>query len=146
MPGMLRVVIDTNIWIRALLGGRVTLPVLEAWRAGRFVVVTSQPLIDELRDVWQRPRLYERINAEDAERLIEQLCFRGEMVQIVAVPPGCRDPKDQPVLATAMDGQVDAIVTADADLRADDELIAAMAQHGVAVWGVERLLEKTRGN
>ena len=70
---MLRVVIDTNLWIRALLGGQVTLPILEAWRANRFTVVVSELLIDELNEVWQRPRLRDRINAEDAERLLEQL-------------------------------------------------------------------------
>ena len=48
---MLRIVVDTNLWIRALLGGPVTLPILEAWQAGMFMVVVSQPLIDELNDV-----------------------------------------------------------------------------------------------
>jgi hypothetical protein len=32
-----RIGVDTNLWIRALLCGPVTLPVLEAWRAGKFV-------------------------------------------------------------------------------------------------------------
>jgi len=141
---MLRIVVDTNLWIRALLGGRVALPVLEAWRAGQFTLVVSQPLIDELTDVWQRPRLRARIKAEDAERLIEQLRLRGEMVEPVTVPPRCRDPRDHPVLAAAIDGQADAIVTGDADLRADDELRWAMEEHGVALWGVDRLLERLR--
>jgi putative PIN family toxin of toxin-antitoxin system len=141
---MLRVVIDTNLWIRALLGGRVTLPILEAWRAGRFTAVVSQHLVDELSDVWQRPRLRERIKAADAERLLEQLRWRGEMVEPTSIPPRCRDPKDHPVLAAAIDGQVDAIVTGDADLRADDELRTIMEQHGVALWGVDTLLEHIR--
>ena len=128
------------------MGGRVTLPVLEAWRTDQFTVVTSQPLIDELREVCQRPRLRERIDVEDAERLIEQLCLRGEMVEIVTTPPGCRDPKDSPVLATAIDGNADAIVTGDADLRADDDLSKAMAKYSVALWGVDSLLEKTRND
>jgi putative PIN family toxin of toxin-antitoxin system len=143
---MLRVVIDTNLWIRALLGGQVTLPILEAWRAGKLTIVVSQPLIDELIQVWQRPRLRDRISASDAERLIEQLRLRGEMVEPMSVPPRCRDPRDHPVLAAAIDGRVDAIVTGDADLRADDELRNAMEMHGVALWGVDTLLEKARMN
>jgi len=141
---MVRIVVDTNLWIRALLGGRIALSVLEAWRTGEFTIVVSQLLIDELTDVWQRPRLRDRINAEDAERLIEQLRLRGEMVEPVTVPPRCRDPRDHPVLAAAIDGQADAIVTGDADLRADDELRSAMEQYGVALWGVDRLLERLR--
>ncbi|MFC2031491.1 putative toxin-antitoxin system toxin component, PIN family [Chloroflexota bacterium] len=138
----MRIVVDTNLWIRALLGGRVTLPVLEAWRAGKFTVVVSQPLIDELNEVWQRPRLSDRIREQDAERLVEQLRLRGEIVEAVTVPPRCRDPKDHPVLATAIDGRADAIVTGDADLRADDRLRSAMEQYGVALWGVNGLLER----
>lgn len=138
---MLRLVIDTNLWIRALLGGQVTLPILRAWQDSKFTIVTSQHLLDELSDVWQRPRLRERINPEDAERLLEQLRFRGEMVEPTTVPPRCRDPKDHPVLAAAIDGHADAIVTGDADLRADDELRTAMEQHSVALWGVQSTFE-----
>ena len=141
---MLRIVVDTNLWIRALLGGRATLPVLESWRARAFTVVVSQALIDELDDVWRRPRLRDQINAGDAERLLEQLRFSAEMVEAVTVPPRCLDPKDHPVLATAIDGRADAIVTGDGDLRADEELRAAMAQYGVALWGIDRLLQQLR--
>ena len=38
-----RVVIDTNSWIRILLKGRVTLPILEAFNEGKFQLVMSQP-------------------------------------------------------------------------------------------------------
>jgi len=138
----LRVVVDTNVWIRALLGGRVTLPILTAWQAHKFTVVVSQPLIDELNDVWQRPRLRVRIDPEDVERLLEQLRLRGEWVELTTVPPRCRDPRDHPVLATAIDGRADAVITSDADLRADDELRAAMEQYGVALWGVDGVLER----
>jgi putative PIN family toxin of toxin-antitoxin system len=138
---MLRIVVDTNLWIRALLGGPVTLPILEAWQSHKFILVISEPLIAELNDVWQRPRLRQRIDAQDAERLLEQLYFRGEMVEPTTVPPRCRDPKDHPVLATAIDGQADAIVTGDDDLRADEELRTAMRQYGIELWGVDSLLQ-----
>ena len=82
-----------------------------------------------------------RIDAEDVERLLEQLYLRGEMVDLSTVPPHCRDPQDHPVLATAIDGYADAIVTGDDDLRADEELRTAMEQYGVALWGVDSLLE-----
>jgi putative PIN family toxin of toxin-antitoxin system len=141
---MLRIVVDTNLWIRALLGGRVTLPVLEAWQSGLVRVVVSEALMAELDAVWQRPRLRARIDPTDAEHLLEQLRLRGEMVEVVTVPPRCRDSEDDPVLATAIDGRVHAIVTGDADLRADDELRTAMAEYGVAFWGVDTLLKRLR--
>jgi putative PIN family toxin of toxin-antitoxin system len=55
----LRVVIDTNIWIRILLRGRVTLPILEAFNADKFQLIMSQVLLDEFYQVWNRPRLTE---------------------------------------------------------------------------------------
>ena len=57
----LRVVIDTNIWIRILLRGRVTLPVLAAFNANKFQLIMSQPLFDEFHEVWNRPRLIKHI-------------------------------------------------------------------------------------
>lgn len=41
-----RVVIDTNIWIRILLKGRVTLPILKAFNEDKFQLVMSQPLME----------------------------------------------------------------------------------------------------
>ncbi len=45
------------------------------------------------------------------------------------------------MLATAIDGQADAIVTGDDDLRADDDLRRAMAEYGVQLWGIQSLLD-----
>lgn len=139
-----RIVVDTNLWIRALLGGPATLPVLEAWRAGKFLVLISQPLLDELEAVSQRPRLTQRIDSAQAKALVEQLRWRGQWVEATVVPPRCRDPKDHPVLATAISGRADAIVSGDGDLRADDELRQQMLGHGVRIWGVEALLGDLR--
>lgn len=138
----LRIVVDTNLWIRALLGGPVTLPLLEAWRAGKFDVLISQALLDELDAVAQRPRLKQLIEAAHARALVEQLHWRGQWVEATAVPPRCRDPKDHPVLATAISGRANAIVSGDGDLRADDELRQQMLNHGVKIWGLTTLLKE----
>jgi putative PIN family toxin of toxin-antitoxin system len=139
---MHKIVVDTNIWIRALLAGRATLPVLEAWRAGRFQVVISQPLLDELDRVWQRPRLKMRIDPSQARLLLAQLRWKGIWVTPTTVPPRCRDPRDHPVLAAAIDGTATAIVSGDADLRADDGLRAEMAKYGIEIWGIETMLAR----
>ena len=139
---LLRVVIDTNIWIRILLKGRVTLPVLEAINRNKFQLVMSQYLFDELHDVWNRPRLRKRINGDQAKRLEVQLKNRAIWVDATTVPPNCRDPKDLPVLSTAIDGEAHLILSGDDDLRADDELRAAMAALGIELLGVNSFLER----
>ncbi|MFO8240182.1 MAG: putative toxin-antitoxin system toxin component, PIN family, partial [Dissulfuribacterales bacterium] len=100
----------------------MTLPVLRAWQAGSFQVLVSQPLLDELDKVWQRPRLRRKINAGHATDLLEQLNWRGIWVELATIPPRCRDPKDHPVLSTAIDGKADAIVSGDGDLRARSKI------------------------
>ena len=57
----LKVVIDTNIWIRILLAGQKTLPILKYWIENKFNLVISDLLINELDEVWKRPRLRKNI-------------------------------------------------------------------------------------
>ena len=140
----LRVVIDTNIWIRILLKGRVTLPVLEAFNDNKFQLVMSQPLFDELHQVWNRPRLRQRIDPNQATRLEQQLKHRSIWVQVKTTPPNCRDAKDLPVLATAIDGAANIIVSGDNDLRADDSLRTAMKTNGIQLLGVNSFLDYLR--
>lgn len=135
-----RVVIDTNIWIRILLRGRVTLPILDVFNENKFQLVMSQALMDELHLVWNRPRLRERIDHDQAIRLEQQLQHRSIWVELKTIPPNCRGPKDLPVLATAIDGEATIIVSGDDDLRADDELRAAMEAHGIQLLGVQSFL------
>ncbi len=143
---MLRIVLDTNIWIRILLRGRVTLPILSFWQGNRFQLITSQALLDEYNIVRQRPRLHKLIDPAQAEKLHRQMRSRAEIVELMTIPPRCRDPKDHPVLATAIDGRANAIVTGDDDLRADNELRLAMAAYGIELWGVQSLLDALESN
>ena len=135
-----RVVVDTNIWIRILLKGRVTLPILEAFNEEKSQLVMSQSLMDELRLVWNRPRLKEQIDPSQATRLEQQLQYRAIWVELTTIPPNCRDPKDLPVLATAIDGKAKIIVSGDGDLRANDELRAEMEFYGVQLLGVNSFM------
>ena len=101
----------------------------------------SQPLLDELHQVWNRPRLRQRIDPNQATRLEQQLKNRSILVEVNTVPPNCRDPKDLPVLATAIDGAANIIVSGDNDLRADDALRTAMETHGIRLFGVNSFLD-----
>jgi uncharacterized protein len=96
--------------------------------------------MDELEEVLERPLLRNRIDPFDKRELVDLIHWYRETVKLTTVPPHCRDPKDHPVLSTAMDGNADAIVTGDDDLRADEELREAMAGHGIQIWGVRSLL------
>lgn len=124
------------------MGGPNSLFLLHAWQLRKFSPIVSDDLLDELAEVSLRPRLRSRIVPEDVESLIAELRQFGIFVTPTTTPPFCRDPKDNPVLAAAIDGAADAIVSGDADLRGDENLRAAMAQHGVELWGIETLRSK----
>lgn len=136
---VLKLVIDTNLWLRTLMGGPNSLFLLQAWQLRQYVPIVSDDLLDELREVSDRPRLRSRIRQEDVAVLLDELTHFGHFVVPTTIPPMCRDPKDNPVLAAAIDGRADAIVSGDADLRADEQLRKEMAHFGVALWGIETL-------
>jgi putative PIN family toxin of toxin-antitoxin system len=138
----LNVVIDTNIWIRVLLKGRITLPILDAFNNYQFQLIMSQPLLVEFNEVWNRPRLKKYINENQAIRLERQFKYRAIWIEIKTIPPHCRDPKDLPVLATAIDGKANMIVSGDNDLRADEDLRKAMESYHIELLGINSFLDR----
>jgi putative PIN family toxin of toxin-antitoxin system len=135
------VIIDTNIWIRILLRGKVTLPVLEAFNRNKFQLIMSQSLLDEFHQVWNRPRLRKYIDLNQGIELEKQLKNRSIWIETKTIPPHCRDPKDLPVLATAIDGEANIIVSGDDDLRADEVLRRSMELYSIQLLGVNSFLE-----
>jgi putative PIN family toxin of toxin-antitoxin system len=97
--------------------------------------------LDELHEVWNRPRLNKYIDQNQAIRLEQQLKNRAIWIETTTIPPHCRDPKDLPVLATAIDGKAKIIVSGDDDLRADETLREAMALYSIELLGVNSFLQ-----
>ena len=64
----MRAAIDTNVWISALLNpSGAPAKVRKALEAGQFTLVTSEPLLGELRGVAARPRFARRFGLTAAE-------------------------------------------------------------------------------
>ncbi|HYG64190.1 MAG TPA: putative toxin-antitoxin system toxin component, PIN family [Thermoanaerobaculia bacterium] len=119
MPGLIRAVIDTSILVRAFLKPQGTVgPILDRLAEGRYAFVSSRPLLDELIDVLNRPRLRMKysLRKEDVEDLLKLLLLRGEVVEPARSIVACRDPKDDKVLEAAVEGRAQFIVTGDEDL------------------------------
>ena len=124
-----------------MLKGRITLPILEAFNQEKFTLIMSQVLFDELHLVWNRPRLIKYIDENQAIRLEQQLKNRAIWIDPKTNPPFCRDPKDLPILATAIDGNAKIIVSGDDDLRADQALREAMQLYFIELLGVNSFLK-----
>ena len=143
-PGRLlpRAVIDTNVFIRALLKSPSAYSILEALLTAKFQLVIAEPLLAELAEVFSRPKFRRVIDVIAARELLALIVERAEVVEPALNPPACRDPDDEIVLAIAIAGKADFIVTGDDDLRADESLRAAMRAWGVELLGVNGFLTR----
>lgn len=112
---MISAVVDTNVvvfgfgWPRGAPG-----QVVEAVLSGRFLLVTSPPLLDELRRVLAYPKLAAVF--DDAERLVELVREVGVVVEPRITLDAVADDADNRVLEAAVTAQVDVVVTGDTDL------------------------------
>lgn len=109
-------VIDTNVFLSALLRGRGTRPVLDALLAHRFHLVISRLLIDELTSVLDRPQWQRALDPQECRGLLAIIRKSAFIVEPSHAVTACRDVSDNAVLECAIAGHAEAIVTGDADL------------------------------
>jgi putative PIN family toxin of toxin-antitoxin system len=110
----MRLVIDTNILVSALLaGGSLPAHLIVLWREGRFDLLTSSDQLDELTRVTRYPKIRERLAPALAGRLINELRDIAVVVQNLPVVTVSRDPHDNYLLAMASAGSADFLVTGD---------------------------------
>ena len=116
----LRVVLDTNVVLSALLFSRGRVSWLRgAMRAGTVVPVVSRVTVQELVRVLEYPKF--ALSHDDREELLADFLpfaeiFPGSLPSLEHVK--CRDPDDQIFLELAIAAGADAAVTGDADLLA----------------------------
>jgi putative PIN family toxin of toxin-antitoxin system len=115
-----RVVLDTNVLVSALLK-RDSIPgrLLQAVWDGSLDLVLSEPLLTELRDVLDYPKIRRRLvaNAIDRDLFLELLPFFTIQVDLSGIQVSRpRDAADEMVLATFVAGQAEWLVSGDEDL------------------------------
>jgi len=109
-----RVVLDTNILISALIT-RNTPPdkLYQAWLRGEIELVISDTQVAEIYDVLSRPRLRRFLDADEADAIVENIATRALIITELPVVNVSPDPKDNPVLASAIVGRAELIVSGD---------------------------------
>ncbi len=115
----MRAVLDPNVIISALLSP--TGPparALRSWQQGRFALVASPKLLDELDRALAYPKLRTRIPAQPAAAVLDLLARGATIAPDVADPPArCADPDDDYLLALAESRRA-ALVSGDKHLLA----------------------------
>lgn len=110
----MRVVLDTGVMIAALIT-KDTPPdqIYQAWRKRRFELITSEWQLDEFRRVSRYPRLHRFLKPVETGVMINGLRRRGLVLQDLPVIDVSPDPDDNPLLATAVAGEADYLVSGD---------------------------------
>jgi putative PIN family toxin of toxin-antitoxin system len=140
---ILAIVVDTNLWISALInlhGAPARL--FDAIRAGQVHLILSRPLLAELRDVLGRARIRRRIplTDEEIESYLAVIVQKSTMIDVRERFHLCRDPKDDIFIETAIEGGAQYIVSRDEDLTRDLDLVDTLAGLGIEITTVARFL------
>ena len=113
-PEKLKVVIDTNVLISSLWGGKPH-DIIELWDKNKLLVIVSQQIIDEYFNVLNRFELTE----EDIEDLT--ILFSDPQKSLLVEPKTRtriikKDPADNKFLDCALEGKADYIISGDKHL------------------------------
>lgn len=112
----LRVVLDTNALISALLFGGQSGLLRDLWKSGRIIPLVSKETFAEFRKVLSYPK-FKLSQREIRSILNEEILPFVEPVEIVEQVTGvCRDPHDDMFLAVAAGGGAEYLVSGDQDL------------------------------
>jgi uncharacterized protein len=119
---VLRVVIDTNVFVSALLSPNgAPAQVLNAWQERRFLLLTSPEIIAEIVEILGRfiGRTPYDVAQEDVDGIVVLLKNDAIMVQAGAdvSDADIPDPDDLVFLACALDGSANVIVSGDKHLK-----------------------------
>lgn len=111
----MRITLDTNVIVSGLLSAKGPPgELLDAWIAQAFVLVTSHYQFAEMERVASYPRLRERIPPELLSNVLERM---GDLAHVVGpdLPhiDASPDPADNPVIATALAGDAELLVSGD---------------------------------
>jgi len=136
-------VVDTSVLVSAFLNPEgFPARVLVAAQRERFTLVTSVPLLEELRDVLSRPRLMRARNTTpaDADVFVQSIADAASQVPISDTLQLCRDPDDDVLLETAIVGGATHIVSRDEDITRDLELLEQLEKRDIRGMTVSHFL------
>ena len=112
----MKVIIDSNVWISFLLGFQKEM-MYDVLKSEYIDVYVCPQLLNEIKDVGNRPKIRSRIADDDVEqlfRLIKAYCIKTNIVNRSLVP--IRDSKDLYLLSLSETINADYIISGDKDL------------------------------
>lgn len=112
----MRVILDTNVLLGALISSHgAPETIYRAWREGRFELVTATVQLEELRRASRYPKLKTILPAHRIGTMVNNLQHAVVLERLSPLPQDIElnDPNDTFLLAMALDGEADYLVTGD---------------------------------
>jgi uncharacterized protein len=133
----MKVVLDTNILASGAISATGTVSnIADAWRSGQVLVIVSAPLLDELERTFQKPYFRRYLTDTQSSRFMMLLQRRATVSPItVSVQGIATHPEDDLILATAVSGKANYLVTGDIKLQ------QVGTYHRVRILSPRRFLE-----
>lgn len=116
---MLRVVLDTNSLVSALITRGKPRALLRKIINKKLTLVISNRIIQEFKIVMKRPKFQRYVDSSDIDEFLMRLIKISELIEVKSdfnIVKG--DPTDDIILNCACDGKVDYIVSGDEHLLA----------------------------
>jgi putative PIN family toxin of toxin-antitoxin system len=119
----MRIVLDTNVVVSALLWDGAPKQLLRVTYAKRIQLYSSIPLLEELTETLSKTKLERKIAASllSVDQLVNSYAELVSVVRPVIVPRVAPDPDDDVVIGTALAAGADFAVTGDRTLLAVGE-------------------------
>ncbi|MEM6427695.1 MAG: putative toxin-antitoxin system toxin component, PIN family [Deinococcota bacterium] len=110
----MRVVIDTNILISALISPQgLSNELYQHWLARKFQLITSTWQLEEIRRVSRYPSVKDNFQPHEVGKLINGLRKHAFVVEALPRVTYSPDPDDNPIIAAALAANADYIISGD---------------------------------
>lgn len=134
----MRIVLDTNVLISALITkGSPPQLLHRAWKDECFDLVTSEKQLEELSRSLNKPKLARYIDGTTAALLMVELYDQAEITLYLPTVFLSPDPDDNHILATALGGGADYLVTGD-----KRDLLSLIDVQGIPIITPRQALQK----
>lgn len=140
LTATIRAVVNTDVLISGLLSGNGRAgEIVDHWLAGEFTLLTSDQILSECERILAHPTLQRdlRLDTVPKEDLVALLRDRSERTEVPRsiLPVMIPNPFDEVVLASAIAGHADYLVTE------EENLLALREYEGVVIVSPEQFVQ-----
>lgn len=132
----MRVVLDTNVFVSMMLGGRIA-KIHDAWKAGKFTLIVSDSILSEYLDVLSRPKFH--LDADIISIALGWIQRKAEFViptkSIEAIPD---DPADNKFPEAALAAKAIYVISG------DSHLLGLKTFRGISILTAREFIEQLK--